>query len=538
MNNDIKADNRTFKLTPLIISLAVLLSPLISLFIAPDVGATTTYDGVFNNLPTALKIERKQDSCPAVDITNSWGGMITDPSKWLGTATGDKTGAIDAFNTAKNNGTGWAASQVVSNGNIGSVMTSPDPLNNDTKYQMAGTNFVFITYTPDPVNSVNFISYDTVRMAYMTSSDGVLPTYNLMIFQDNNCNPVVYGVTQKSYIAYGNQVVAVQLLADDGIWTAGTAKPLFINSTINYPAFYAGAIPPANFAPAVERSPAVPIISYKISGMDIIISGNTSTSTNDNIVSWSAYVDNGVSDGNPDKSEVFYTGTDGLNGTTENMVDSDITFAGHVGAGTSAYNPNTSLDNPSNIRVTVPTKETYYLKLVVTTESGLQSATYVQVGVDGLKHTGTSIEGDIIPSIYKDCSVYGADNIIGGFGCHLDNFRIWIVDMITGLFVPDTTMIAASFDNMYAMLVQKLGFLLYPFTFVFRFFQSILDINGPVPCTIDLDKVYGVQYDLDICSFEHNLPTFFFFAQSLLQGITSMGLMWQIRKKFDEVMIR
>jgi len=521
MNNDIKADNRTFKLTPLIISLAVLLSPLISLFIAPNVGATTTYDGVFNDLPTTLKIERKQDSCPAVDITNTWGGMITDPSKWLGSATGDKTGAIAAFNIAKNNGTGWAASQVVSNGNIGSVMTSPDLLNNDTKYQMAGTTFVFITYTPDASNYVDFISYDTVRMAYMSSSDGVLPTYNLMIFQDNLCNPVVYGVTQKSYIAYGNQVVAVQLLADAGIWSSGTAKPLFVNSTIRYPAFYAGAIPPSSMiAPIVVRD-IFPILSARLDKQRL--SMTTIPKTGDltpNGITYSVW--------NSDNTEELFS---------YHFIGSEINTFIYDFAATGDYHIHAVYDIP--FPIDPATYNNIMTDWSITVDGSSQSILLPNENECTIGGTVTCAPATL--PLLKDCSVFGPD-IIGGFGCHLTNFGIVLVhdlsDLVSFLFVPDTSVIASSFNSMYSMVETKLGFLLYPFSFVFRFFQSILDISGPVLCTIDLDKVYGVQYNLDICSFERNLPTFFFFAQSLLQGVTSMGLMWQIRKKFDEVMIR
>jgi hypothetical protein len=78
--------------------------------------------------------------------------------------------------------------------------------------------------------------------------------------------------------------------------------------------------------------------------------------------------------------------------------------------------------------------------------------TFLSIKIDGSVYIGTTAtddctNGSCVPQpIYEDCSVYGT-NLVAGFGCVIQNFGIYLRNLIVYLFVPKSTDVMSSIDN-------------------------------------------------------------------------------------------
>ena len=130
---------------------------------------------------------------------------------------------------------------------------------------------------------------------------------------------------------------------------------------------------------------------------------------------------------------------------------------------------------------------TYYVRLELEHAKGVRQYTH-SFNVDGTTYEGVmnpegAEEADAID--YEDCSIYGVD-IINGFACVMRNFGKFLGGLIRDLFVPTITQFNNHFNQLKDYMVNKLGFLSYPFVFISTQLNAILSaisVSGEIHCT-------------------------------------------------------
>lgn len=129
------------------------------------------------------------------------------------------------------------------------------------------------------------------------------------------------------------------------------------------------------------------------------------------------------------------------------------------------------------------------------------------------------------PSPYEDCSTYGTD-IIGGLGCVLRNFGVFLRSLFVTLFVPTSGFLKDYFSDFKEFIDAKFGFLIWPLQwavdFVNAFFDGLDGTNNI--CSWSFGDLFNSSFRLNFCSLEQNFPTAFNTARYMIQAFTVFGL--------------
>ena len=134
---------------------------------------------------------------------------------------------------------------------------------------------------------------------------------------------------------------------------------------------------------------------------------------------------------------------------------------------------------------------------------------------------------------YEDCSQYdwnfGAIKIPspGSIACAVRNSFVWFfTDFLFGIFFPKIEDIQALWDDLLNTLIDRLGFLALPFTFikgVFTTVQAMTTTNNT--CALSL-TVFGSTANVELCRWRYQLPAVWSFMQTILQGGIAIGFLW------------
>ena len=134
---------------------------------------------------------------------------------------------------------------------------------------------------------------------------------------------------------------------------------------------------------------------------------------------------------------------------------------------------------------------------------------------------------------YENCSVY--DWSFAGFkipspgsiACAIRNSFVWFIyDFLFGIFFPKIEDIQALWDDLLNTIIDRLGFLALPFTFVkgvFTTVQAMTATNNT--CAMSL-TVFGSTANVELCRWRYQLPGMWALMQTILQGGIAIGFLW------------
>lgn len=134
---------------------------------------------------------------------------------------------------------------------------------------------------------------------------------------------------------------------------------------------------------------------------------------------------------------------------------------------------------------------------------------------------------------YEDCSQYdwtfGAIKIPspGSIACAIRNTFIWFfTDFLFGIIFPKIEDIKDIWDDLLDTIIDRLGFLALPFTFIKGVFTTVQAMTTSNPtCAVPL-TIFGSTANLEMCRWRYQLPAMWAFMQTILQGGIAIGFLW------------
>lgn len=167
---------------------------------------------------------------------------------------------------------------------------------------------------------------------------------------------------------------------------------------------------------------------------------------------------------------------------------------------------------------------------------------YMYIDVDGRKHSGSTVDSVCIEGFceekkekpkYEDCSQYDYNfnglkiPSFGSIACAIRNSFVWFfTDFIFGIIFPKVEDIKVLFDDLLNTIIDRLGFLALPFTFikgVFTTVQAMTVTNNT--CALNL-TVFGSTASVELCKWRYQLPQMWSLMQTILQGGIAIGFLW------------
>lgn len=134
---------------------------------------------------------------------------------------------------------------------------------------------------------------------------------------------------------------------------------------------------------------------------------------------------------------------------------------------------------------------------------------------------------------YEDCSQYDYNfnglkiPSFGSIACAIRNSFVWFfTDFIFGIIFPKIEDIQSLWDDLLNTIIDRLGFLALPFTFIKGVFTTVqaMTTNNST-CAVSL-TVFGSTANLEVCRWRYQLPAVWSFMQIFLQGGIAIGFLW------------
>lgn len=141
-------------------------------------------------------------------------------------------------------------------------------------------------------------------------------------------------------------------------------------------------------------------------------------------------------------------------------------------------------------------------------------------------------------SPFIDCSaIFGDFDLVGGFGCVMENFGIFLKASLFTLFTPNPDFYKNYWAEFGEFLNTKLGMLYTSIGFVFSLFGSIITSGATTECTITpVGTLFGQSFTIDVCSFEDIAgSTLWGVLQGLVISLTILALSFALYRKYNEV---
>jgi len=148
----------------------------------------------------------------------------------------------------------------------------------------------------------------------------------------------------------------------------------------------------------------------------------------------------------------------------------------------------------------------------------------------------------------EDCSTYAGEfpfgfggageaaDLVGGFGCIIGNFGIWLRNTLINLFIPGYSFFGTFQTELGDFLNSKLGFVATAFSFIVGIFGGIVTGAVTTSCTVaPPGTIFGATFSVDICFIEDNFPTAFGIMQGLIIALTVIALFFAGLRKYHEV---
>lgn len=134
---------------------------------------------------------------------------------------------------------------------------------------------------------------------------------------------------------------------------------------------------------------------------------------------------------------------------------------------------------------------------------------------------------------YEDCSQYDwkfGDIKIpspGSIACAVRNSFVWFfTDFIFGIIFPKIEDLQSLWNDLLNTIIDRLGFLALPFTFIKGVFTTVEAMNSNnSTCAISL-TIFGSTANLEMCKWRYQLPAVWSFMQIFLQGGIAIGFLW------------
>lgn len=134
---------------------------------------------------------------------------------------------------------------------------------------------------------------------------------------------------------------------------------------------------------------------------------------------------------------------------------------------------------------------------------------------------------------YEDCSQYdwtfGSIKIPspGSIACAIRNSFVWFfTDFLFGIIFPKIEDLQSLWDDLLNTIIDRLGFLALPFTFIKGVFTTVgaMTSNNNT-CAVSL-TIFGSTANLEMCKWRYQLPAVWSFMQIFLQGGIAIGFLW------------
>lgn len=503
----------------------------VNILFSTNVNATSDYDNLISD-STKPQTSKIANNCPVTDRSLDWSNVLTDSSYWNLSVGSSYSEVNSAFSSALSNGTGWTVSTMTwsNNSGLGNYDFS------------AGDKSIVITLTASSSNFVDFATVGGYKYSYLHTNNST-NVYRVYVGVKTNCE---LGVA----VAIGEPGnTDPTTLINDGFYNStdqitNTRSLVFANSTINYPEGYEGSLIKDSISSDIFY-PARPKISYSVKGKHVKIdclnsdffeSNSNNKSTFDYC---SLFIDKTINDSANNNLE-FYTGSS-IDGTISNVVDNDTNSENHLAAGQRVTDSYYCSIVSCYLEYDFDDFGTYYLKATITTSNGsnLTSAVETPIIINGSSYKGDTDVGTIVPSIYKDCSVFNFALDPGGWwGCSISNVQTWFTKTLSDLFIPDFEFISNTIQNLNSVLSDKLGFIYYPVTFSTNVLSSTVFTSLEPNCNFSFGSILSGRANINynFCSFEDSLPTAFLFIRSFIIGLTSVGLLFMLYNKLNNIL--
>lgn len=166
----------------------------------------------------------------------------------------------------------------------------------------------------------------------------------------------------------------------------------------------------------------------------------------------------------------------------------------------------------------------------------------VYVKADGTSKSGSTLSMNCVEGFcsdlpkkpkYEDCSVY--DFVVGDFhipspgsiACSVRNAFIWFfTDFLFGILFPKIEDLQSLWNDLLNTIIDRLGFLALPFTFIKGVFTTVEAMNSNnTTCAVSL-TIFGSTANLEMCRWRYQLPAVWSFMQIFLQGGIAIGFLW------------
>jgi len=141
------------------------------------------------------------------------------------------------------------------------------------------------------------------------------------------------------------------------------------------------------------------------------------------------------------------------------------------------------------------------------------------------------------PNPLEDCTTYGT-NFGGYFQCVINNFGIWLRNLLIDLFVPSYSFFGSWTEDFGQFLNTKLGFLYTSFATITTLFTGIIANGSTGTCAINPPgELFGATVSFDVCDFEQAFgSTIWGIMQGVVISLTILALIFAgYRKYLDTV---
>lgn len=167
---------------------------------------------------------------------------------------------------------------------------------------------------------------------------------------------------------------------------------------------------------------------------------------------------------------------------------------------------------------------------------------YMYINVDGQKHSSSTVDSVCLEGFceekrekpkYEDCSQYDYNfnglkiPSFGSIACAIRNSFVWFfTDFIFSIIFPKIEDLQSLWNDLLNTIIDRLGFLALPFTFIKGVFTTVEAMNSNnSTCAVSL-TVFGSTANLEMCRWRYQLPAVWSFMQIFLQGGIAIGFLW------------
>lgn len=166
----------------------------------------------------------------------------------------------------------------------------------------------------------------------------------------------------------------------------------------------------------------------------------------------------------------------------------------------------------------------------------------VYIKADGSVHSGSTLGLDCNYGFcselkqkpkYEDCSQYDYNfnglkiPSFGSIACAIRNSFVWFfTDFLFSIIFPKIEDLQSLWDDLLNTIIDRLGFLALPFTFIKGVFTTVEAMNSNnTTCAVSL-TIFGSTANLEMCRWRYQLPAVWSFMQIFLQGGIAIGFLW------------